>query len=114
MNSSLLKNPEIKKNAWILVPVISFLGIIIGVLFQGNPVIMYSGVIGCVLASFLLGAMAYVNPKKDIVSLLAPLYALVIFNPWSEFSTGFLMQLLYSLTILVVVLRFKKRFYSDY
>lgn len=98
------------KYAWTLVPIISFSGIFIGIGFQDNPVLMYSGEIGCILSSFLLGAMAALNPKKDIVALLAPLYSLIIFNPWSEYSTGLVMQVLYSLTILVVVVRFKKRF----
>ncbi|MBN1433045.1 MAG: hypothetical protein JW931_09780 [Methanomicrobiaceae archaeon] len=113
MISSISQCLRSKKNAWVLVPVIAFLGIIIGIIFQNDPLLVNSGVFGCILSSFVLGALAYVNPKKDIVALLAPLYSLIIFNPWGEFSTGIFMQVLYSLTILVVVLRFRQRFYSD-
>ena len=113
MISSISQYLGSKKNAWVSVPVIAVLGIIIGIIFQNDPLLVNAGVFGCILSSFVLGALAYVNPKKDIVSLLAPLYALVIFNPWSEFSTGLFMEILYSLTILVVVLRFRQRFYSD-
>lgn len=113
MVSSLSQDISSKKKTWILVPAISFAGIIIGFFFSNVPVLGYFGVAGCVISSFILGGLAYLNEKKDIVALLAPLYAIIIFNPWSEYSTGYVMQALYSLTILVVTLRFVSRFYSE-
>ena len=113
MNSSVKINFRYGKYVWVLVPVISFLGIFLGIVFNDNPILAYAGIAGCVISSFLIGAMAALNPKKDILALLAPLYAVIIFNPWSEYSTGVVMQVLYSLTILVVVVRFEKRFHSN-
>lgn len=113
MVSSLFREIASKKKTWVLVPAISFGGITAGFIFSSNPVLTYSGVAGCIVSSFILGAMAYASQKKDIVSLLAPLYAIIIFNPWSEYSTGYVMQILYSLTILVVTVRFVQRFYME-
>jgi hypothetical protein len=113
MVSSLLQDLSDKKKTWVIVPLVSFAGIIVGYIFDGNPVLGYLGIAGCIISSFILGGMAYVNEKKDIVALLAPLYAIIIFNPWSEYNTGYVMQALYSLTILVVTVRFVLRFYSE-
>ncbi|WP_048152749.1 hypothetical protein [Methanolacinia paynteri] len=113
MVSSVLQDLSAKKKIWVVVPLVSFAGIIIGFIFNENPVLGYLGVAGCIISSFILGGMAFVNEKKDIVALLAPLYAVIIFNPWSEYNTGYLMQILYSLTILVVTVRFVLRFQSE-
>lgn len=110
MVSSLIQRLSVKKKAWILVPVVSFSGILIGLLFSNDQVFRYSGIAGCIISSFILGAIGMLNKKKDVVALLSPLYAIIIFNPWSEFTTGFVMQVLYSLTILVVTIRFVMRF----
>lgn len=96
--------------AWTSVPVISFAGIIITIVFINDPILMYAGMVGCLIASFALALIAYFKPKKDIVSLLAPLYALIIFNPWSEFSRGLVMQIMYAVTILVITWRLEKKF----
>ena len=110
---SVLQDLSAKKKIWAVVPLISFAGIIIGFIFNENPVLEHFGVAGCIISSFILGGMAFVNEKKDIVALLAPLYAIIIFNPWSEYNTGYVMQILYSLTILVVTVRFVQRFYME-
>ena len=112
MVSSAFKELSSKGVAWIFVPAVAFSGIFAGFFFEGDPLFGYLGVAGCVISSFILGIMAFLNKKKDLLALLAPMYALIIFNPWSEFSTGPVMQILYSLTILVVTLRFVIRFKS--
>ena len=98
--------------AWLVVPAVSLGGIVLGALFsmQNNPVLANPGVLGCIAASFILAIIAYLKPKRDIVALLAPMYAVIIFNPYSEFETGLLMQLLYALTITGVGIRLEKRF----
>lgn len=113
MVSSFLQNISAKKKTWIVVPLVSFAGIIIGFIFDGTPVLGDFGIAGCIISSFILGGMAFINEKKDILALLAPLYAIIIFNPWSEYNTGYVMQVLYSLTILVVAVRFVSRFHSE-
>jgi len=113
MDSSILQKIFAKKKTWILVPAVSFVGIFVGFIFNDDPLLVFSGIWGCIVSSFILGFLAYTNEKKDIVALLAPMYAIIIFNPWSDYNTGYLMQVLYSLTILVVTLRFAARFYSE-
>lgn len=98
------------KHAWLLVPLFLFVGITIAIIFPYNPILGYGGVIGCVVASFILALIAYFKPKKDIVSLIAPLYALIIFNPWSDFTRGPVMQILYAVTLLAITLRMEKKF----
>lgn len=113
MVSSVLQKISAKKKVWILIPAVSFIGIFIGFIFSDDPLLRFSGIGGCIVSSFILGGLAYTNEKKDIVALLAPMYAIIIFNPWSDYNTGYLMQMLYSFTILVVTLRFVVRFYSE-
>ena len=38
------------------------------------------------------------------------MYAVIIFNPYAEFDTGLVLQLLYALTITGVGIRLEKRF----
>jgi hypothetical protein len=100
------------KEYWMLSPVIAFIGIIIGFLFHNSIILGYAGVAGCIISSFVLAFTAYSLPKKDIVSLLTPAYALLIFNPWSEFSSGIFMQTIYTLTILAIAYRLEKLYNS--
>ncbi|MDD4126138.1 MAG: hypothetical protein PHV39_00430 [Methanomicrobium sp.] len=100
------------KEHWILSPVIAFIGIIIGFFFHNNIISGYAGVAGCIISSFVLAFTAYSLPKKDIVSLLTPAYAILIFNPWSEFSSGIFMQTVYALTILALAYRLEKLYNS--
>lgn len=100
----------IYKYKWLIVPAIAFIGIILGVLFFDNPFLGYAGSAGCVIASFILAYTAYKMPKKDLLSLLTPVYAILIFNPFSEFSSGLIMQFLYAVTLLAIAYRLEKRF----
>ncbi|GAB7016056.1 hypothetical protein [Methanogenium cariaci] len=98
--------PELPKHAWVSVPIIAFAGIAIGILSQVNSV----GIGGCIISSFILCGIAYLKPKKDLVSLLVPLFAIIIFNPWGEFSTGIIMQTLFAATITVIAIRLEKKY----
>ncbi|WP_245618790.1 hypothetical protein [Methanogenium cariaci] len=45
------------------------------------------------------------------MSLLVPLFAIIIFNPWGgEFSTGIIMQTLFAATITVIAIRLEKKY----
>ena len=101
-----IENPRL----WLIVPGIAFAGIILGIALSGIPVLAESGVYSCIIASFVLGAMAFLKPRKDLVAILVPVFALLIFNPWSEFETGLMTQILFALTITVVAWRLEKRF----
>ncbi len=101
-----IDNPRL----WLIVPVISFAGIILGFVLSGVPVLENSGVYSCVIASFILGVMAFLKPRRDIVALLVPLFAVLIFNPWSAYTTGPVTQVLFAGTITVVAWRLEKKF----
>ncbi len=101
-----IDNPRL----WLIVPVIAFAGIILGVVLSDVPVLADSGVYSCVIASFVLGVLAFLKPRRDIVALLVPLFAILIFNPWSEYVTGAVTQILFAGTITVVAWRLEKRF----
>ena len=60
---------------------------------------------GCILGTFLLAGTAALKPRKDIVALVTPLYAIIIFVLPNEFSQGLLMQLLFAGSIAVVAVR---------
>lgn len=64
---------------------------------------------GCVLGSCVLAALALLLEKKDIVSILTPVYTLIIFFsmeiPWT-----ILLQVLYSLTLTILLWRLLTRF----
>ncbi|MDN7023961.1 hypothetical protein FGU65_03470 [Methanoculleus sp. FWC-SCC1] len=97
---------------WLAVPALSFAGLAITLLLQhfAVPYAALPGVAGCVVASFLLGYVAYQKPRRDIVSLFAPLYAVLIFVIPNDFSSGPVMQTLYAASISVLALRVEKRF----
>jgi asparagine N-glycosylation enzyme membrane subunit Stt3 len=92
---------------WLLIPGIAFGGVLI-TWFSGLPV---AGTAGCFLASVLLAYLAYRKPKKDIVSLLTPLYAVLIFFN-DSFLPEFLLpiQALYAASLTILVLRLNARF----
>lgn len=96
----------------LVVPGIGFGGIGLEVVFPDLHVLGSTGAWGCVLASFVLAYIAYQKPRKDIVSLLTPLYAVLIFaNP--DFSQERLIQILFTASLTVLILRLKWRFSSD-
>ncbi|MDD1679055.1 MAG: hypothetical protein LUO93_07750 [Methanomicrobiales archaeon] len=98
-----------KDRTWILVPFIAFGGVLIGMAVP--DLIFTAGTGGCVLASFLLAYLAYRKPKKDIVSLLTPLYAVLIFFNDSFDPTLLLpIQALYAASLTLLVFRLNARF----
>lgn len=64
---------------------------------------------GCVLGSFVLAGLALLFEKKDIVSIMTPIYALIIFFsmeiPWT-----ILLQVLYSCTLTILLWRLLTRY----
>lgn len=90
-----------------IIMVIGWSGVIVGYLI-GNDV---PGMITCVVAGFGLAYLAALLPNRDIVSLLIPMFALIIFNPYNEIDGGYVMQSLFLVTILGVSLRLN-RYYN--
>lgn len=101
-----------KLRDWLAVPVILFGGILVGMSIPNVDFIVSIGVWGCVIGSFVLAYLAYLQPKKDIVSLLTPLYAIIIFTD-PVFNQERLIQVLYAVSLTILVIRLKRRFSSD-
>ncbi len=104
--------PGSKSRIWMAVPAVSFGGIGAGLLLfsVGFEQAAWAGIAGCVIASFILFYQAYNKPRKDIVSLFVPLYAVIIFIVPNEISTGMIVQTFYAATITLLAVRVEKLF----
>jgi hypothetical protein len=105
--------PGSKSRLWIAVPAVSFGGIGIEMLLFfsfGFQHATWAGIAGCVVASFILFYQAYSKPRKDLVSLFVPLYAILIFIVPNEISTGAIVQTFYAATITLLAVRVEKLF----
>ena len=65
---------------------------------------------GCVVGSLLLAYLAYLKPRRDIVSLCVPLFALFIFVLPASIQPTLLTQLLYAASVTVLVVRLNRSF----
>lgn len=82
-------------------------GIALAVLLQ------YAGLIsdaahypwGCVLASFVIAYLAYIKPRRDIVTLCTPIYAIAIFFGLEAVEPSIVLQVLYAVTLMIMLLR---------
>lgn len=90
----------------VAIPTLCFGGAAAGILLWQGGYIKDPGSFywGSIAGSVLLAYFAWIKPRKDIVSLLAPLYAVIIFLLPLENKPTVLLQLLFgaSLTVLVV------------
>ena len=104
--------PGPRSRLWIAVPAVSFGGIGIELLLAsgGFPYAVWAGIAGCVAASFILFYQAYLKPRRDIVSLFVPLYAVLIFIVPNEIRSLVIVQALYAATITVLAVRLEKLF----
>jgi uncharacterized membrane protein SirB2 len=101
--------------AWLAVPLVSFGGILVSTLAivaAGDQMLVTHpfwtvGRVACIIAAFILGAIAYSTEKKDLVSLMAPVFAVIIFVI-GDFSTGPVMQVLFAATITFLAVRLRK------
>jgi hypothetical protein len=64
---------------------------------------------GCIGGSILLAYLATLKPKMDLVSLLTPIYALIIFMGL-EIPTNLFLQTLYAASLTVLIWRLHMRF----
>ena len=89
------------------VPLASFGGILLAFALAGAGLIEDPGAFGwgCVVGSVLLAVLAYLKPRKDIVALTTPLYAVLLFVVPMELKPNLLMQLLFAASLTVLMLR---------
>jgi len=96
----------------ISVPLFSFGGAFIAILFQmqGISIDFHIPALGCVLASCFLAYLAWIRPKKDIVALTTPIYSFIFFTVPVDVSEGILLQILYAVSLTILLIRLKYRF----
>ena len=96
----------------IAIPIISFAGIAIGIILQ------YAGVIpdaaefwyGPAIGAFLLGYLAWLKPRLDVVSICAPIFAVLILVVPLDTRPSLLIVILFSISITILLIRLEKRF----
>jgi hypothetical protein len=94
------------------VPFFSFGGALLAILFQtlGISLDFHYPATGFVIASCILAYLAWIRPKKDIVALTTPIYSFIFFFVPTDYETGLLLQLLYAVSLTILLVRLKYRF----
>jgi hypothetical protein len=97
---------------FILVPLLAFGGLLLGIGLQNAGVITDAADFywGSVAASLVLAFLALIKPRKDIVSLCAPMFALFVFIVPLETKPSLLLQGLYAASITALAVRLHLRF----
>ncbi|MDI9632703.1 MAG: hypothetical protein QFX32_01440 [Methanolinea sp.] len=96
----------------VLVPVLSLGGLLLAVVLQGAGLIGDAADFfwGSVLGSFVLAIVALQKPRKDIVSLCAPIFAIFVFVVPLETKPSLLLQALYAASLTALSARLHLRF----
>jgi hypothetical protein len=106
--------PDNSMNRWLelAVPGFAFGGIIIAFFFlsHGNIQDIRIASVGCIIASFILAYLAWIRPKKDIVALTTPIYAVILFVLPSELLPDLILPILYAVSLTILLVRLKYRF----
>lgn len=97
---------------FILVPLLSFGGLLLGIALVNAGIISDAADFywGSVASSLVLGFLALIKPRKDIVSLCAPMFALFVFIVPLETKPSLLLQGLYAASITALAVRLHLRF----
>ena len=64
---------------------------------------------GCIIGSFVLSYLALQKKKKDLVSMLTPAYAVIIFMGL-DIEPNLMLQTLFATTVTVLVIRLHLRY----
>lgn len=95
-----------------LVPLLAFGSTLLGIALWESGMrfeIQYAGA-GGFLASCLLAYLAWLRPRKDIVSLTTPIYGFLFFVTPIDYTGGVALQLLYACGLTALVIRLHYRF----
>jgi hypothetical protein len=95
-----------------LVPLLAFGGTLLGIVLWNAGIlteIQYAGV-GGFLASCLLAYLAWLRPRKDIVSLSTPIYGFIFMVTPIDYTGGIAIHLLYACGLTLLVARLHYRF----
>jgi hypothetical protein len=96
----------------VAVPILSFGGTLAGILLwdMGSRFGIQYAAIGCVIGSCILAYLAWIRPKKDIVSLTTPIYAFIFFVVPTDYLPGIVLQFLFAASLTILLVRLKYRF----
>lgn len=96
----------------IAIPVISFAGIATGVILQLAGAIPDAADFwyGPAIGGFLLGYLAWLKPRLDVVSICAPIFAVLILIVPLDTKPGLLIVFLFAVSITILTVRLEKRF----
>ena len=96
----------------IAIPLISFGGIAMGVMLQLAGVIPDAAEFwyGPAIGGFLLGYLAWLKPRLDIVSICAPVFAVMILIVPLDTKPSLLIVILFAISITILLIRLEKRF----
>jgi hypothetical protein len=101
-------------NRWLelAVPGFAFGGILIAFFLLGQGYLQSFRIAsaGCIIASIILAYLAWIRPKKDIVALTTPLYAVILFVLPSDLVPDLILPILYAVSITILLVRLKYRF----
>jgi hypothetical protein len=108
------ENPAVPAATWELaVPAFSFGGAALAILVwvSGIAIDLRITAAGCVIASVVLAYLAWIRPKKDIVALSTPIYAIIFFAvPLDDAVATITLELLYAVSLSILLVRLKYRF----
>ncbi|HTY15028.1 MAG TPA: hypothetical protein VMC42_04910 [Methanoregulaceae archaeon] len=101
-----------QKEIAIAIPVISFAGIAMGIFLEYMGLIPDAGQFwyGPAAGAFLLGYLAVLKPRRDIVSLFAPVYAILILIIPTDAKPNLVLLVLFAISITVLDIRLDRRF----
>jgi hypothetical protein len=106
--------PDNRMNHWLegAVPAFAFGGILIAFFLLGQGYLLSFRIAsaGCIIASIILAYLAWIRPKKDIVALTTPLYAVILFVLPSDLVPDLILPLLYAVSLTILLVRLKYRF----
>lgn len=108
------RNATVRASSWEwAVPVLSFGGAALAILAwtSGIGIDLRFTAAGCVIASVVLAYLAWIRPKKDIVALTTPIYAIIFFAvPLDDAVATIILELLYAVSLSILLVRLKSRF----
>lgn len=96
---------------WYMTPGVAIIGVILSALGITLPLpfLAEPGVWGCIIASFLLCGMAFADPRRDLVSMFTPLYAIIFFIFPSDIPQELPLMVLFTGTIIILTARLQWR-----
>ena len=107
MSDTAGENPARGRPLWLLVPAIAGAGLALE-LAAPVPLIgsLTPGMLGCVVASFVLAILAIRSSRKDIVSICVPFISLYMFVIFPENGLIFLWQAIFAVSLAILAVRF--------